>query len=99
MENSLDTYKNSEDVHFIEYNDKTLIIIGTAHISKQSAELVEEVITAEKPDIVCVELDKQRLEALSNKKRWESLDLKSIIKEKQLSTLLINILLSSYQKN
>ena len=98
MDNSLDTYKNSEDVHFVEYNNKTLIIIGTAHISKQSAELVEEVITAEKPDIVCVELDKQRLEALSNKKRWENLDLKSIIKEKQLSTLLINILLSSYQK-
>ena len=98
MDNSLDTYKNSEDVHFVEYNDKTLIIIGTAHISKQSAELVEEVITAEKPDIVCVELDKQRLEALSNKKRWENLDLKSIIKEKQLSTLLINTLLSSYQK-
>jgi pheromone shutdown-related protein TraB len=98
MDNNSGTYKNSEDVHFVEYNDKTLIIIGTAHISKQSAELVEEVISSEHPDIVCVELDKQRLEALSNKKRWENLDLKSIIKEKQLSTLLINILLSSYQK-
>ncbi len=98
MDKDIKSYKNSEDVHFVKYNDKTLIIIGTAHISKQSAELVEEVITAEQPDVVCVELDKQRLEALSNKKRWESLDLKSIIKEKQLSTLLINILLSSYQK-
>jgi len=92
------TYKNSQDVQRIEYKDKELIIIGTAHISKQSAELVEEVIISEKPDVVCVELDKQRFEALANKKKWENLDLKSIIKQKQLSTLIINILLSAYQK-
>jgi pheromone shutdown-related protein TraB len=92
------SYKNSNDVNYVNYKDKNLIIIGTAHISKQSAELVEQVITSEKPDVVCVELDEQRFEALSNQKRWESLDLKTIIKEKQLSTLIINILLSSYQK-
>lgn len=91
-------YKESNDVNWVKYKEKELIIIGTAHISKQSAELVSEVIRAEKPDIVCVELDKQRFEALSNQKKWENLDLKSIIKQKQLSTLIINILLSSYQK-
>ncbi|MCB9205765.1 MAG: TraB/GumN family protein [Ignavibacteriales bacterium] len=95
---SNESYKNSNDVRIVEYNGKQLILIGTAHISKQSADLVEEVIVSEKPDIVSVELDKQRYESLSNQKRWENLDLKSIIKEKQLSTLIINILLSSYQK-
>ncbi len=35
---------------------------------------------------------------LSEKNRWENLDLKSIIKQKQLSTLIINLVLSSYQK-
>ena len=88
----------NSDIHRINYGNKELIIIGTAHISKQSAELVEEVIRKEKPDTVCVELDKQRYKALSNQKRWENLDLKSIIKQKQLSTLIINILLSAYQK-
>lgn len=97
-ENNNVTYKESNDVNWVKYKDKELIIIGTAHISKQSAELVAEVIRAEKPDVVCVELDKQRFEALSNKKKWDNLDLKSIIKQKQLSTLIINILLSSYQK-
>ncbi len=91
-------YKKSSDVHFITYKEKQIILIGTAHISKQSAELVAEVIKSEKPDVVSVELDKQRFEALSNQKRWENLDLKTIIKERQLSTLIINILLSSYQK-
>ncbi len=92
------SYKDSNDVNFINYKDKKLIIIGTAHISKQSADLVEEVISAELPDVVSIELDQQRFKALSNKKRWENLDLKTIIKQKQLSTLLMNILLSSYQK-
>ncbi len=91
-------YLNSTDVHRITYNDKEIILVGTAHISKHSAELVAKVIRGEKPDAVCVELDAQRLEALSNQKRWENLDLKTIIRKKQLSTLLINILLSSYQK-
>ncbi|MBZ0200264.1 MAG: TraB/GumN family protein [Ignavibacteriaceae bacterium] len=86
------------DVNFINLDEREIIIIGTAHISRQSADTVREVIENEKPDTVCIELDAQRYKALSEKKRWESLDLKNLIKEKQLSTLIVNILLSSYQK-
>jgi len=90
--------KYSSDVHYIKANGKEFFIIGTAHISQNSADLVREVISNEKPDVVCVELDTQRYKALSERKRWEELDLKQLIKQKQLSTLLINILLASYQK-
>jgi len=38
------------------------------------------------------------LKALSEKNRWENLDLRQIIKNKQLSTLIVNLVLSSYQK-
>ena len=92
------TTTESSDVHSLKYKDKILILIGTAHIYKQSAELVNEVRSREKPDTVCVELDENRLESLQNQKRWENLDLKSIIKYKQLSTLIIKLFLSSYQK-
>lgn len=88
----------SEDVHFINKDGREFIIVGTAHISRQSADLVKEVIEKEKPDVVCVELDEKRLKALSEKNRWENLDLRKIIKEKQLSTLIVNLVLSSYQK-
>ena len=98
MTNDSPVQEYSTDVHHITINDKEYFIIGTAHISQYSADLVREVINKEKPDIVCVELDSQRYKALSEKKRWESLDLKQLIKQKQLSTLLINILLASYQK-
>ena len=86
------------DVNFLNVDDREIIVVGTAHISRQSVDLVREVIENEKPDTVCIELDPQRYKALSEQKRWESLDLKKLIKEKQLSTLIVNILLSSYQK-
>ncbi len=87
-----------DDVHLIMKDGRVFFLIGTAHISRQSANLVKEVITKEKPDTVCVELDKKRFKALSEKNRWENLDLKTIIKEKQLSTMIINLVLASYQK-
>jgi pheromone shutdown-related protein TraB len=86
------------DVHTITYEEKTILLIGTAHISQESVDLVEEVISQEKPDRVCIELDEKRFKALTQKKKWQSLDLKQIIKNKQLSTLMINLLMASYQK-
>ncbi len=99
----LETVNNEDrnypvDVRIVNDEEREYIIVGTAHISRKSADLVREVIEKEKPDCVCVELDPQRFKALSEQKRWESLDLKTLINEKQLTTLIINILLSSYQK-
>ncbi len=74
------------------------MLVGTAHVSQESADLVREVIERERPDRVCVELDEQRYKALSERKLWESLDIKQVIKKQQLPTLLVNLLLGSYQK-
>ncbi len=90
--------KYPPDVVIINDDDREIIVIGTAHISKQSADLVKEVIENEMPDCVCIELDAQRYNALSERNRWESLDIIAVIKEKQLTTLFLNIILSSYQK-
>jgi len=86
------------DVQVIHLGTREIILVGTAHISKDSVDLVRRVIKSEMPDCVCVELDAKRYDALSKKKRWESLDLKEIIRKKQLSTLLFNLMLASYQK-
>ena len=90
--------KYSSDVHTVHLDGREFILVGTAHISQQSADLVREVIESEKPQRVCVELDQQRYKSLAEQRRWEALDLRSIIRQKQLSTLLINLLLASYQK-
>ncbi len=86
------------DVEVLGVDGKTIILVGTAHVSRESADLAKHVIEQEQPDRVCVELDPRRFEALSRRNRWETLDLKEVIRKKQLSTLLANLLLASFQK-
>lgn len=87
------------DVHVLhDGGERTVILIGTAHVSQRSVELVTDVIGNEQPDAVCLELDAQRFAALTDETRWRNLDLKTIIRNKQLSTLLVSLLMASYQK-
>ena len=86
------------DVSVLTIGDKTVILVGTAHVSQESVEIVKRVIEQEQPDGVCVELDAKRFEAISHPNRWESLDLKEIIRKQQLSTLMVNLVLASFQK-
>ena len=75
-----------QEVRIVRRNDREFVLVGTAHVSRESADLVRRVIEIEKPDCVCVELDAQRHKALAEKTRWENLDLKQIIRQKQRVT-------------
>ena len=97
-EDNISRYRDSEDVEVIEIDGREFILVGTAHISQESVDLVRNIVEAEKPDCVCIELDAQRYEALSQQKRFASLDLREVIRNQQLAALLMNLLLASYQK-
>jgi pheromone shutdown-related protein TraB len=86
------------DVHVLRSGDKEIILVGTAHVSQESADLVRRVIENERPDRVCVELDEQRFKALTEPHRWKNLNIRQVIKNRQLPTLLVNLLLASYQR-
>ena len=86
------------DVHLIHLSGRVIYLIGTAHVSQESADLVARVINEQRPDAVCLELDEKRYESLAHRKKWEQLDLKEIMRRRQLATLLINLLMASYQK-
>jgi pheromone shutdown-related protein TraB len=86
------------DVHIVHQDGREFVLVGTAHISQRSVDLVREVIERERPDTVCVELDEQRYAALSQERQFEAQDLRAIIRNKQLATLMMNLLLASYQK-
>ncbi len=79
-------------------NGKEIFLIGTAHVSKQSAKLVEKTIHEQKPETVCVELCQTRLASLKDADRWRNMDIVKIIKEKKALLLFINLLLASFQK-
>ena len=97
-QNFAETRDYPADVQIVEKNGREYIIIGTAHVSQESADLVRQVIAQEKPDTVCIELDEQRYKTLSEQRKWENLDLRQIIRQRQLPTLVVNLLLASYQR-
>jgi pheromone shutdown-related protein TraB len=86
------------DVSLIQLSGREIYLVGTAHVSRESAELVGRIIAEQLPDAVCLELDEKRYDSLAHRKSWELLDLKEILRRRQLATLLINLLLASYQK-
>jgi len=86
------------EVFHLELDGREIVLVGTAHVSRSSVDVVKHVIAQEQPDHVCVELDAQRYQALSQRQRWEQLDLKEIIRRKQLTMLLVSLLLSAYQR-
>jgi len=87
-----------EMVHHLEYDDKQVILVGTAHVSRESAQQVSRVILEERPDTVCVELCRSRFQSIRQKERWQETDIVKIIKEKKSFLLLSNLLLASFQK-
>jgi len=78
-----------------------LKIIGTAHVSKNSMEEVKEIIHAEKPDVVAVELDVGRYQKLMREKLGlkedEQLSVKDLIRGENISLFLISGLLTYLQ--
>lgn len=86
------------NIHRFDYGEKEVVIIGTAHVSRESAHTVAELIKEEAPDTVCVELCASRYRAITQKNRWEDTDLIKVIREKKAFLLLSNLMLTSFQK-
>ncbi len=92
------TQIDSSDIRRLQIGDKEIVLVGTAHISQDSVDIVRQVIEAERPDTVCVELDAQRFQALKDPNRWESLNIIQVIRKGQGPFLLANLALASFQK-
>ena len=88
----------NECITRINLNGKEFILIGTAHVSRHSAQQVKEVIESERPDSVCIELDEPRYQTIVEGNKWKETDIFKIIKEKKATLLLINLVISSFQK-
>ena len=89
---------NNDNIHRLTFEDREITLIGTAHVSRESADLVVKVIEEEKPDTVCVELCESRYKAIKQKNQWQNTDLIKVIRGKKSFLLLSNLLLTSFQK-
>ena len=78
--------------------DDSLRILGTAHISSESVELVRSQIEEWGPDVVAVELCPSRMSALTEPESLDSEDLLKIIKEGRSAMILLQSALAAQQR-
>lgn len=78
--------------------DTTYYVVGTAHVSQRSIEEVRAVIAHVKPDVVCVELDQARHDALTRDSAFRDLDVFKVVREGRTLYLLAHLALASYQR-
>ncbi|PZX03701.1 pheromone shutdown-related protein TraB [Psychrobacillus insolitus] len=88
---------SEDNITRLHVDGKEIILIGTAHVSRQSAEQVKEVIERERPDSVCIELDEQRFQSVMDSNKWKETDIFKVIKDKKATLLLMNLAISSFQ--
>ena len=92
------TIENEKNITRIHMDGKEYILIGTAHVSRQSAEQVKEVIETELPDTVCVELDEPRYQSIVEGDKWRDTDIFQVIKDRKATLLLMNLAIGSFQR-
>src|SRR3982751_2567435 len=78
--------------------ETTFYVVGTAHVSQKSVDDVRAVIDAVEPDVVCVELDKGRYDALTKDSAFRDLDVFKVVREGKTLYLLAHLALASYQR-
>ena len=81
----------------VKVNDN-IILVGTAHISKESVEEVKKAIKEYKPDVVAVELCKRRHEAITKKDKWENTPVTKLLRSNNAYLMLAQTFLSSIQR-
>ena len=78
----------ANEISHLSHEDKEILLIGTAHVSKESVKLVKSVIEKQTPDTVCIELCQSRFQSIRQKDRWQEMDIIKVIKEKKAFLLL-----------
>ncbi|TVR67696.1 MAG: TraB/GumN family protein [Spirochaetaceae bacterium] len=77
---------------------REFLLLGTAHVSRESVDAVEAVIASAAVDHVVIEIDHQRYQSVSRKRDWSQLNIFEILKKRQAFLLLSNLVLSSFQR-
>ncbi|MDR2588765.1 MAG: TraB/GumN family protein [Spirochaetales bacterium] len=88
----------SETITRLALGEREFILVGTAHVSRESVDEVERIISSQRPERVCVEIDASRYAAMTRGDDWSSLNIYDVIRQKKGFLLLGNLVLSSFQR-
>lgn len=87
-----------QPLRVVERDGVRYTLLGTAHVSAASVQAVEQAIGSGRYDAVAVELDPQRLQALTNPDALAQLDLIEVIRKNRIALFAANLALAAYQR-
>ncbi len=85
-------------LHRLMLGGREIVLVGTAHVSRQSVNEVRAVIESVRPDVVCVELDEARYRNLVDLGRWRNTNISQVIREGRAMLLLSSLVMASFQR-
>ncbi|MES9856225.1 MAG: TraB/GumN family protein [Sedimenticola sp.] len=90
--------QNKEPLAEIKVGDSRITLLGTAHVSKASADQVRELLNSGDYDAVAVELCPSRYSAIMDPDSLARMDLFKVLKEGKASMVAANLALGAYQQ-
>ncbi len=88
----------SEPTQELSVQESNVTILGTAHVSRASADKVKELVQSGSFDVVCIELCQSRYNAIMNPNLLAEMDLFKVIKEGKASMVTASLALGAYQQ-
>ena len=97
MTTAPDTYA-AQPIRETEVGGAQVTLLGTAHVSRASAEEVERRLRSGDYDAVAVELDPGRHAALTDPDRWAKTDLFQVLREGKAAMMAASLALGAFQQ-
>ncbi len=97
-ESARDFALDQQPLKVVEREGVRYTILGTAHVSKASADAVQELIDSGDFDAVAIELDQNRYNSLTNPNSVAQMDLFQVIRQGKAGMVAANLALGAFQQ-
>ncbi len=87
-----------EPVEHVTRDSVDYALLGTAHVSRTSAEAVQRLLESGHYDAVAVELCASRHQAITDRDSWRNLNLFAVLREGKAGMMMASLALSAYQR-
>jgi pheromone shutdown-related protein TraB len=87
-----------EPIQSLSINGGNITILGTAHVSRASAEKAQELIDSKEFDVICIELCQSRFNAMTDPNALAKMDLFDVIRSGKASMVTASLALGAYQQ-
>ena len=87
-----------EPIQSLSIGESSITILGTAHVSRASADKAQELILSGDYDVVCIELCQSRFNAMTDPNALAKMDLFDVIRSGKASMVTASLALGSYQQ-